>query len=45
MPGQPNHVLEHVSGAQKLFLCFIAVGFLFLIGLLAYLPDLATPFK
>jgi hypothetical protein len=45
MPGQPNPDLEHVSGAQKLFLCFIAIGFLVLIGLLAYLPGIATPFK
>lgn len=45
MPGQPNPELEHVSGPQKLFLLFIAVGFIGLVGLLAYLPNLATPFK
>jgi hypothetical protein len=45
MPGQPNPELDHVSGAQKLFLLFIAVGFIGLVRLLAYLPNLATPFK
>jgi hypothetical protein len=43
MPGQPNPELEHVSGTQKLFLLFIAVGFIALVGLLAYLPSIATP--
>jgi hypothetical protein len=42
MPGQPNPELERISGPQKLFLFFIAVGFLVLIGLLAYLPGMAT---
>jgi hypothetical protein len=43
--GQPNPELERISGPQKLFLLFIAVGFIGLVGLLAYLPDVATPFK
>jgi hypothetical protein len=42
MPGQPNPQLEHVSGAQKLFLLFIAVGFIGLITLLAYLPNVSA---
>lgn len=45
MVGQPNPELERISGPQKLFLLFIAIGFFVLVGLLAYLPDLATPFK
>jgi hypothetical protein len=43
MPGQPNPELERVSAPQKVFLLFIVVGFLLLVGLLAYLPGLATP--
>jgi hypothetical protein len=45
VPGLPNPELERTSGPQKLFLLFIAVGFNTLVGLLAYLPDVATPFK
>jgi hypothetical protein len=42
---QPNPELERISGPQKLFLLFIVVGFIGLVGLLAYLPNVATPFK
>ncbi|WP_158081499.1 hypothetical protein [Nitrobacter vulgaris] len=45
VPGQPNPELERISGSQKLSLLFIAVGFVSLVALLAYLPDLATPFR
>ena len=44
--GQTNRELERISGPQKLFMLFIAVGFMStLVGLLAYLPDVATPFN
>jgi hypothetical protein len=43
--GQPNPELERISGPQKLFILFIAIGFITLVGLLAYLPDAAMPFK
>jgi hypothetical protein len=45
MPGQPNPELEHASGFQKAMLAVLAIGFVVLVGLLAYLPSLATPFK
>lgn len=45
VPGQPNPQLERISGPQKLFLLFIAVGLLVLIGSLAYLPGVETPFN
>lgn len=45
MVGKPNPELGRVSGPQKVFLLFIAVGFLVLVGLLAYLPSVAAPFK
>jgi hypothetical protein len=45
MVGKPNPELERVTGLQKFFLLFIAVGFLVLVGLLAYLPSVAAPFK
>jgi hypothetical protein len=45
VPGQPKSELERISGPQKLSLLFIAVGFVSLVALLAYLPDLATPFR
>jgi len=38
MIGKPNPELERVGGPQKVFLLFIAVGFLVLVALLAYLP-------
>jgi hypothetical protein len=45
VPGQPNPELERINGPQKLFMLFIAVGFVSLVALLAYLPELATPFR
>jgi hypothetical protein len=42
MVGQPNPELEHISGAQKVMLLFIAIGFIVLVGLVAYLPSVAT---
>ena len=43
--GLRNPELERVSGPQKLFLLFIALGFIVLVGLLAYLPSVAAPSK
>ena len=43
--GQRNPELERISGPQMLFMLFIAVGFVTLVGLLAYLPNVATPFN
>ena len=43
--GQTNPELERISGPQKFFMLFIAVGFITLVGLLAYLPNVATPFN
>jgi hypothetical protein len=45
LPGQPNPELEHVSNPQKLFMFLIAVGFITLVGLVAFLPDVAMPIK
>jgi hypothetical protein len=45
MPGQPNPELEHMNGPQKAMLAIIAVGFLLLIGLLAYLPVVGSALK
>ncbi len=36
---------ERISGPQKFFMLFIAIGFIALVGLLAYLPNVAPPFK
>jgi hypothetical protein len=43
--GQSNPELERISGPQKFFMLFIAIGFIALVGLLAYLPNVAPPFK
>jgi hypothetical protein len=45
VPGQPNPELERISGPQRLFLLFIAVGFIGLITLLAYLPNVSAQLK
>jgi len=45
MGGQPNPELERVTSLQKVLIAIIAIGFFVLIGLLAYLPNVATPFK
>ncbi len=45
MPGQSNPELKHVSGAQRVMLLMIAVGFVVLVGLLAYLPGVASSLK
>jgi hypothetical protein len=42
MVGQPNPELERVTGPQKVFLSLFVVGFIVLVGLLAYLPKLGT---
>jgi hypothetical protein len=45
MVGKPNPEFEHVSGPQKLMLLAIAVGFVVLVGLLAYLPDVSAQLR
>lgn len=45
MVGKPNPELERVSGLQKIMIAVTVVGFIILIGLLAYLPSVAAPFK
>ncbi|MDR6302744.1 cell division protein FtsL [Nitrobacter vulgaris] len=45
VPGEPNPELGKIGGPQKAMLLMIAVGFIVLIGLIAYLPDVATTFK
>ena len=43
--GQTNPELERISGPKKFFVLFIAIGFITLVGLLAYLPNVAAPFR
>ena len=45
MAGKPNPELERVTGLQKVLIAVIVVGFIVLIGLLAYLPSVAMPLK
>jgi hypothetical protein len=42
MFGKPNPELERVSGPQKVFIFLFVVGFIVLLALLAYLPNLGT---
>jgi hypothetical protein len=40
--GEPNPELAKISGLQKVMLLFVAVGFIVLIGLLAFMPSVTT---